>query len=150
VVRYLSGNPDIRLEGLKGLPYISLDSSGLPKILPIGLRVFLREKDLVSKGKIIGSILTLINIYRVFPTKVKPDLETIIAPFSGFSRTLDQALVERGVKDFIGSKKFSKYFKITLIGGESAGPNSFHAVWGAAMDVFAFIHNPKALLTISI
>jgi hypothetical protein len=127
VIRFLSGRP-IYVYSPKGSPYISIDSNGLPKILPSELRHFLKRCDLVKDSKSIGAILTLISIFRVFPTHVKPKLDTIVSSFTGSVKTFELNRLKLACNDLLkGSINRKPNFDCKIIGGESAGPNGFKA-----------------------
>jgi len=72
----------------------------------------------------IRAVLTLLSIYRVFPTKPKVSLDTITSPQGEYDVSVlpEQALRE-SVKELVPSLEL-KVGKSYLIGGESAGPNS--------------------------
>nr|QIR30267.1 RNA-dependent RNA polymerase [Plasmopara viticola lesion associated mitovirus 44] len=150
-VRFLSGRPLLTYSP-KGIPYVSIDSHGLPKIIPLEIRRFLKGSDLSKDSKIIGAILSVLSIFRVFPTHVAPKLDTIVSKFSGsitsfHSDTLKAACVDLFSKNLINRKP---RFDCKVIGGESAGPNGFKAAWSSGIDALAFIHNPKLLYFISL
>lgn len=116
-VSALSGRP-VLVSDQKG-PYISLDAQGYPRILPKVIRNILISKP---SSKVVGAILSLISIFRVFPTHVKPSYESVTDPFSGTSRSLDLDVINRAVKD-VFPKYLDSRLRLSLIGGESAGPN---------------------------
>nr|UPW42115.1 MAG: putative RNA dependent RNA polymerase [Sichuan mountain mitovirus 8] len=150
-VRALSGRP-IFIYNPKGLPYISIDSHGFPKFLPIEIRHFLKDCDLSLYSKEVGAILSLISIFRVFPTHVKPKLDSIIEPFSGTVKTFESSALKLAVLGFTSKHWINKKpnFNLKLIGGESAGPNGFKAAWSSGLDSLAFIHHPKTLYFLSL
>jgi hypothetical protein len=119
--------------------------NGLPKILPKGMRVFLEKGDLVRDSKTIGAVLTCLSIFRVFPTHVKPDLGTILSPFTGTVKTFDFDRIKLACSDLFKDIKISRPYPSKIIGGESSGPNGFKAAWCSGIDALAFIHNPRAL-----
>jgi hypothetical protein len=126
-VRYLSGRP-ILIYAPKGSPYIKIDSNGLPKILPLKLRHFLKECDLAKHSRIIGAILSMISIFRVFPTHVKPKLDSIISSFTGSVKTFSSYKLKLACEDLLENNINRKpNFDCKIIGGESAGPNGFKA-----------------------
>jgi len=86
----------------------------------------------------------LLSVFRVFPTKVKPDIGTIIAPFTGLNRSLDREILKSALYDLFGKRKV-RMNEFKLVGGESSGPNSVKAAWGSGIDALAFIHHPKQL-----
>jgi hypothetical protein len=127
VVRFLSGRP-IYVYAPKGTPYISIDADGLPKLLPLSIRLFLKGCDLKKDSRKLGAILTLISIFRVFPTHVKPKLDTIVSSFTGSVKTFDNNRLKLACIDLLkGSINRKPNFVCKIIGGESAGPNGFKA-----------------------
>jgi hypothetical protein len=126
-IRFLSGRP-IFVYAPKGSPYIKIDSNGLPKILPLKLRHFLKDCDLVKDSRVLGAILSLISIFRVFPTHVKPKLDTIVSSFSGSVKTFSHNKLKLACMDLLDNIINRKpNFVCKIIGGESAGPNGFKA-----------------------
>jgi hypothetical protein len=81
--------------------YVKTDRRGYPTIIPSKLREgLLHRSSFPALLKYLGgAILTILSIHRVFPTKVKPSLDTITKPFSGASRILDCALIKSTLKD---------------------------------------------------
>jgi hypothetical protein len=150
VVRFLSGRP-IYVYAPKGTPYISIDADGLPKLLPLSIRLFLKGCDLKKDSRKLGAILTLISIFRVFPTHVKPKLDTIVSGFTGSVKTFDHNRLKLACRDLLyNSINRKPNFVCKIIGGESAGPNGFKAAWTSGIDALAFIHSPKLLFSLSI
>jgi hypothetical protein len=136
VVRYLAGTPD-KLCTTK--VRVRLDSQGLPVIIPFPIRRVLTLDS--ENSNVTRATMTLLSIFRVFPTKVKPDFSSITGVFTGLSPTLEIAELSR---QFTSGFRF----RITKIKGfisESAGPNSNKATAGAAIDALALLHNPKQL-----
>jgi len=127
-VSFLSGRP-VLVGNLKG-PYVSLDSRGLPSILPLKIRAFLQECDLSKSSKTVGGLLSLLSIYRVFPTHVAPKYSTISGDFTGSTTSFAGSKLKAAFSDLLCNIKFKKKdkFHMTLIGGESAGPNGFKAI----------------------
>jgi hypothetical protein len=71
---------------------------------------------------IIVCILGCLSVFRVFPTKVKPKLGTIIDPFSGTTRTFDSSKLKLALREI--HKGTLSIHKPKLIKLESAGPNT--------------------------
>jgi hypothetical protein len=140
-IRAISGSPE-PVSFSDKTPRVKRDSHGLPTIIPLSLRYLLRDpKDNVN---VVRAVLTLLSSFRTFSTPVKPDLGTIINPFTGLAKTLPKEDLIRALKSLkvrasVGS------FKGFI--SESAGPNSHVATWGAGIDALAFIHYPKQLLS---
>jgi hypothetical protein len=83
VVQAVSGRPRHGYDP-SGTIRVNVDSFGLPTLIPLGFRLLIRDFiSSKSKSREVRWILTMIQIYRVFPTQVKPDLGTITSPFSG-------------------------------------------------------------------
>jgi hypothetical protein len=134
VVRYLAGTPD-KLCTTK--VRVRIDRKGLPVIIPFPLRQLLNlEKE---NGNIVRAVLTLLSLFRVFKTTVKPDFSSITGDFTGLSTSLKVGQVV---------KKLFRGWIINLnnIQGfisESAGPNASKATAGAAFDAIALMHSPR-------
>lgn len=117
----------------KGSPPSVALSLGIPLIIPFTLREVLRFRDFKENRGVIIAILSVLCIFRVFPTKVKPDLGTITSPFSGISKILEINQV-RCALDEITRPIDPNCFKLRLIGGESAGPAATKSVWASDSD----------------
>jgi len=61
-------------------------------------------------------------VFRVFPTKVKPSLDTITAPFDGIARTIDSSAIRLALAELTTGSFNLK--SPTLVKLESAGPNA--------------------------
>nr|UTQ48818.1 RNA-dependent RNA polymerase [Monilinia fructicola mitovirus 1] len=143
-IRVLAGQPDKCMK-----IHVKVDMNGLPKIIPYRLRhiLLLKGGNLQSyRNKIIG-ILTLLSIFRVFPTSPKIKFNTITDPFKGSIRTFDKSLIKESLKDLgiLSNILKDKKYSTTLIGSESSGPNSYKSSWGSLIDALAFIHNPRPI-----
>jgi hypothetical protein len=136
VTLYLAGTPQTS-KGLKSIG-VRVNQYGLPVIIPSPLR---RELSLLDGSRVTTRcILTLISIFRVFPTKVKPDLGSITNPFTGITRTIDNIEVH--------ARRFCKGYRLSFgpIKGfisESAGPVAKKSTWGAPIDAIALLGYPK-------
>jgi len=140
VLQAIAGSPDLVYPD-KGI-LVSRDRYGIPKVIPLGLRGILSKDP--SNVMVIRLVLTLISIYRVFPTRVKPNLDTIIGPFSGISPHLPQEEIDKVVHAFIRRK--IGFGRLRGFISESAGPNMNVATWSCGFDALAFIYNPRQLL----
>nr|QKW91256.1 RNA-dependent RNA polymerase [Botrytis cinerea mitovirus 9] len=142
-IRVLAGQPDKCMK-----IHVKVDVNGLPKILPYNLRkiLLLKGGNLQSyRRKLIG-ILTLLSIFRVFPTSPKVKMNTITDEFKGSIRTFDKSIVISALKDMgFNRKSLTGRYNTSLIGGEAAGPNSRKSAWGSLIDALAFIHNPRPI-----
>jgi len=133
VVRKLAGTPD-KLCTTK--VRVRIDCKGLPVIIPFPIRQFLNlEKE---NGNIVRATLTLLSLFRVFKTTVKPDFSSITGDFTGLSTSLQiRTVVKKLFRGWI--------ININNIRGfisESAGPNASKATAGAAFDAIALMHFP--------
>jgi len=90
----------------------------------------------MNKGNLgVKFILTLISIYRVFPTVQRAKLSTILDPFDGVSRSIDFALLKRVKKDL--QLHVVPKFNHKLINLESASPMATKSLWGSNLDLVA-------------
>lgn len=135
VVLYLAGTPST-VKGRNACG-VRVNQYGLPVIVPPSLRKIL---DLAPANRpVIRAVLTVLSIFRTFPTKVKPNLDSITEPFSGITRTLDG--IERVAKAWVGDN-----LRLRPIRGfisESAGPITKRATFGCPIDAFALLNYPK-------
>lgn len=83
-------------------------------------------------------------MFRVFPTKVAVNLNSIIEGFTGLSESLDTRLIKTALEDLLGNRQI-KTLKPKLIKLESASPNGSKSAWGASIDALAFLFYPKSL-----
>jgi len=185
-VRSLAGSPESNIVG------VSLDKYGLPKILPLPLREELRKyidstsvygglpvhdvnyiKPVINPNwsqKRIVSVLSILSIFRVLKTSVKPSVKTIIAPFTGTMTTFSKDLIQEGILALAQPVKIGNKWNATLkklepkfkpgipfsvkIGSfiphmsPKSGPNGSLSTWCAALDAFAFMHEPKKALVL--
>nr|UPW42269.1 MAG: putative RNA dependent RNA polymerase [Inner Mongolia grassland mitovirus 2] len=139
IIRSLSGNPEPKcLTAVR----VKRDHNGLPTIIPSRLRKYLM--NFRDEQRIVVCILSIISVFRVFPTKVKPSLGTITEPFNGIIRTLDSSLIKLALAELTRKTKFSLRLP-TLLQLESAGPNAVKSAWGASIDALAFVDHPRTL-----
>lgn len=126
--------------------FVKLDRYGFPSIIPkeIVKSINVDVEDLGSRKLFIVGILTVLSIFRVFPTKVKESMDTITNKFSGLSRELDRVDIQSALST-LGIKIHKKWFKIKLLGSVKAGPNSHKAFLGTCLDAFALLHSPRVL-----
>lgn len=118
IIRSLSGNPEPNcLTAVR----VKRDHNGLPTIVPSSLRKLLL--NFRNEQRAVVCILSIISVFRVFPTKVKPSLGTIIEPFGGITRTFDSSVIKLALDELTRKTKFS-LSQPTLLQLESAGPNS--------------------------
>lgn len=139
-IRALGGQPETMWDN--SIPRVKRDFSGLPTIIPLSLRLALREP--AGNVNIVRVTLCVLSVFRVFKVPVKPSLESIITPFNGIARTYDYLIIRKALNKLNLKVKFS-IFKGFI--SESAGPNSRFATWGSSIDALAFIEYPRQLLT---
>jgi len=118
IIRSLSGNPEPRT---LNVTRVKRDHNGLPTIVPSSLRKLLL--NFRNEQRAVVCILSIISVFRVFPTKVKPSLGTIIAPFDGITRTIDSSAIKLALAELTCNFNFSLSLP-TLLKLESAGPNA--------------------------
>jgi hypothetical protein len=141
VIMFLAGTPS-RSSYNKGVR-VRVNHYGLPVIIPSSLRV---QLGLYGKSIIVTqAILTCLNIYRQFPTRVKPDLSSIIEPFSGLNRSL--VLPRSLVSNFVRGHLIS-FGVIRGFISESAGPIAKRATWGSGIDALALIFHPIVAISV--
>nr|UPW42221.1 MAG: putative RNA dependent RNA polymerase [Jiangsu mito-like virus 14] len=132
VIRSLSGSPETSFH--KGV-MVKVDHTGLPTIIPLSLRIALR--DYRNNQVLVACILSLLSVFRVFPTKVKPSLGTIIAPFDGVTRTFDSTAISLALAELIPKPVPIKPARLLKL--ETASPNAKKSAWGASLDAVAFL-----------
>lgn len=138
-VRFLAGSPETEYRsGVR----VRVSSHGLPVIIPSQLRSQLGTG--VESGLVTRLVLTCLSIFRTFPTKVKPSLDSITDPFDGLARTF---ACKRVVKRFVGKSRIG-FGKIRGFISESAGPISKRATWGSGVDALALLLYPVSALSI--
>lgn len=130
--------------------FVKTDKHGFPVIIPILLRDSILNKELPThkRKKIIGALITCISIHRVFPTKVKPDLESILSSFNGLSQSLDNSLLIKSLKELNLFKNYTNNLRCSLYWSEAAGPNNVIAGFGSINDALALLHKPLILYDI--
>jgi hypothetical protein len=98
VSRYLAGVAiDIPEKGVS----IKRNHVGLPTIIPTKLlnRIMNFSNTSESDRRIVVCILTLLSVFRVFPTKPKVSLQSIVEPFNGTVETLSLEEIRKALKD---------------------------------------------------
>jgi hypothetical protein len=127
IVRCLAGTPHKRGNVTGTWIFIRLDHYGLPCILPLKLREYIRqyvnycEYSEGGKGfelktqdqfhpnkwndtalpyhtKRIVAVLSVAGIFRVLSTKVKADLSTVVSPFTGRYSSLPMPLIKEALR----------------------------------------------------
>lgn len=128
---------------------------GLPLIIPGDLRLLIEAKD----PKVIKVVLTMISVFRVFPSLPKLKLETITGPFKGLYKTTPEITpIVQWLKPFYGNKA-KEYFNADispytvgrrLLTLTTAGPNQSSQLLGYPLDAFAFSQDPSLLKAFSV
>lgn len=151
-----SKNPDIKCR-------VSLDRNGLPRIIPLNLRLILadNENQFEEIRGVIGGVLTFLSMYRIIGWFPKVDLKSILDPFNGTTRSFEPQLLAGALGDLLKSSRTAQKkwtitslnavfrgHKVKLHLSESAGPNGGPSTLGLWYDAFAFLHNPKKLLAV--
>jgi len=138
---YLAGTPvTTKADNAVG---VRVNQYGLPVIIPSALR---KELSLAEASRITTrTVLTLLSMFRVFPTKVKPDLSSIVEPFSGINRSLDN--IKMIVVKLVGTKKVG-FGSIKGFISESSGPVAKKATWGAGLDALALLSQPRVAIVV--
>ena len=139
VVLYLAGTPSTS-RGRNAIG-VRVNQYGLPVIIPSPLRALLRHEGDTTTTR---TLLTVLSIFRVFPTKVKPDLGTITAPHSGITLTLEG--IQDVAKSLVRGRLKSKPIKGFI--SESAGPIDKSATMGSPFDAFALLGYPTVALSV--
>jgi len=121
---------------------IRLSRSGIPRIIPAGLRpvslATLRER-VIFRG-----LHTVFNLYRVMDWKgAKPDFSSITQPFSGVSATLFDEEI-RAVLKLFTLPQFQLGYVVPWV-NISSGPNHPWSLWGSAKDILGYSLNPLLL-----
>lgn len=125
-------------------PRVRRDHHGMPTIIPGPLRSIIRNQEHVDWLKVTKATITCLSVFRVFPTKVSPNLETITAPFSGLSQTIDKSTLHK-VLNAMRIRLKPRVFKGFI--SESAGPNGSKATWTSHLDALSFLAYPKQLIS---
>ncbi|QDB74992.1 MAG: RNA-dependent RNA polymerase [Neofusicoccum parvum mitovirus 1] len=128
-------------------PYIKRDSHGLPTVLPWSLRKILldfKSSGLRGDKGVAVCILTLLSVYRIFSNKVRPNLKSILAPFSGTVTSFDVSLLQRALREISVGRLAIGNPKLLLI--EKASPNCQKSTWGSSLDAVALMLYPKTWL----
>jgi len=95
--------------------FVKTDKRGWPTIIPIEIRdIILKDYSLDFKKLVVGALLSILSIHRVFPTKVEPSVSTVIAPFSGLVKTLDQTILVKSLKELGLYSSYTKNSRCSL------------------------------------
>jgi hypothetical protein len=143
-IYFLAGQQPLKTNG----PSVKCDSHGLPTIIPWLLRKELlsfKERDLKSNKGVVVCILTLLSVFRIFDVKAKPNLGSILKPFSGTIRSIDLDMLKLALHN-LGLRSGSlrlKAPKLLLI--EKASPNASKSTWSSSLDAVAFLFYPETL-----
>jgi hypothetical protein len=118
VIRFLADSPETFIP--EGGIRVKRDSRGIPKIIPSELRNQIAAKSSLH----VRLVLTLLGVYKVFPTRVKVKVNTITDPFAGDIKTFNAI---RALKDLNIDIKFGRR-GIQYVKLESASPNAVKAL----------------------
>jgi hypothetical protein len=140
VIRALGGQSEPLWNN--SIPRVKRDSSGLPTIIPSLTRKALREPG--KNVNLVRVTLCVLSVFRVFKVPVKPDLKSIITPFTGLASSVDCLILRKALNKLNMKVKFSTFRGFI---SESSGPNSKFASWGSTLDALAFIEYPKQFFT---
>jgi hypothetical protein len=122
--------------------YIKLDYRKFPKIIPLNLRMILRKEGYTEDNrKLIVGIMTILSVHRVFKTNPKVDLHSIVDEFSGYAKTLDPLLIDKSVKAL--NANLNGRWSRGIVQSTKVSPNTKSTLWGAEIDIFAFVHSLK-------
>jgi len=90
--------------------FVKTDKLGFPTIIPKDLRDVILSKEVrpYIRKNMVGALLTILSLYRVFPTKVIPSVSTIIEPFNGLSRIIDRDLLIESLKELNLYRSYKK------------------------------------------
>jgi len=128
-------------------PRVKRDHHGFPTIIPVEIRRIIRDKSHPNYVNVVKATLTSLSIFRTFPTKVEPKLSTIIAPFTGSSRTLNNVEIAEVLNE-MKIRIYSNAFKGFI--SENAGPNGSKATWTSHLDALALLYNPSQYIAFHI
>jgi hypothetical protein len=140
VVRYFANTPLESTYFGKALVKVC-PKSGLPIFFRKELRDEIIKWDRAFDLRKIIALISFLNVYRSFQTKVEPDLSSITDSFTGTADTLSYDIVKAAVHDAFGKRKFPKKLSAYAVNSTRAGPNSHQSIWGAEIDVFALVQS---------
>jgi hypothetical protein len=132
---------------------ISVDSSGLPRIIPVPLRRLIRS----NKNVLLG-VLSVLGLHRIIKYEPKVDTGTITKPFIGVGKTVSVIKLNSAINNLLQlaglSKSNSSNFRLKLSGirgliVEKAGPNGPAAFRRIFIDAIALMNDFNLLLTLS-
>jgi len=121
-------------------PRVKRDHYGFPTLIPVEIRSIIRDRSHPDYVKVVKATLTSLSIFRTFSTQVEPKLSTIIAPFVGLSRTLNNVELAEVLKE-LKIRIYSGSFKGFI--SENAGPNGSKATWTSHLDALAMLSHPS-------
>lgn len=96
--------------------FVKTDKFGYPTLIPKEIRDFIlnKENQQFKRYRMIGGLLTVLSIHRVFPTKVTPKVDTILNPFTGVSKSLDIGLLTEALKELNMYQSYTKNKRCSL------------------------------------
>jgi len=135
---------------------VSLDSNGLPKIIPPKLRA-----EMLQSRWLFVAVITILGIHRLVKWYPAVDLSTIIDSFAGETRTLTNPQLLWAKRNFLSLAKPHlslkqldgfrlRIGKVTSFILQSAGPNGSVSYFSVVEDAFAFYRHPVVLIQLSI
>lgn len=139
VIKFLSGHPELIIPH-KGIR-VKRDPQGLPVILPLGMRNLLIKRN----NRSVQFILSLINVFRVFPTVQSFKLSTIVDDFNGINQILHPDYTNLAIKE-VFNRRFWSLKSLSFLKLETASPHGFKALWNCSSDIIALLHNPVSIV----
>lgn len=126
--------------------FVKLNYLNFPAIIPVPLCKIVSQLHVGSTSgvRLAIALLTVISLFRVLPTKVKPDYSTIEDPFKGTFKTIDSQLLKQSIENLDLDIKDRK-MKLKLVGSLKAGPNGKISLLTSGLDALAFVSNPSTL-----
>jgi len=126
--------------------FVKLNRMNFPAIIPLDIcSIILGNKGPIKRWSCIVAVLTIISLFRVLPTVVKPDYSSITDPFNGISDSIDSSLLTESLSR-LKWKSSGGILDFTLKGSLKAGPNGKVSLLTFANDATAFIHDPLSII----
>nr|DBA06982.1 TPA_asm: RNA-dependent RNA polymerase [Mitovirus cefi 1] len=123
--------------------FVKLDKNQFPAIIGKDITNSILKSGRTNYILLTVAVLTVLSVFRVLPTKVKPEISTIIEPFTGIGESLSSELISKALKQ-LKIKRIGN-LKLKLKGSLKAGPNSKVSLMGTCLDAMAFWYYPKHL-----
>lgn len=106
-----------------GDPIVSVDSNGIPRIIPKDLRRHIVCADKEKDWMLIQAILSIFNLYRIISVPGSLKLQSITDPFNGINQEFDGRVIETGIEILLGRVPRIKG-RWSFVHISSAGPNA--------------------------